>query len=114
MKLREASSPQEYLRNVITQWKAFKNSNGGLVKAIEAVLDENERLKKQIAKMRGGRNMRKVVYIAWKGLKGFFNNALEAITEPFVSLAVGLDESRRINEGGSWDKYWSKRNKKER
>ena len=31
-------------------------------------------------------------------------------TNPFIFLAVLLDESRRINEGGSWDKYWAKKN----
>ena len=29
---------------------------------------------------------------------------------PFVSIVVLLDESRSINEGGSWDKYWAKKN----
>ena len=32
------------------------------------------------------------------------------ITAPFISFAVSLDESRRINEDGSWDKYWAKKN----
>ena len=37
---------------------------------------------------------------------------IEAITAPFVSIAVLLDESRRINEDGSWDKYWSRKNRR--
>ena len=28
----------------------------------------------------------------------------EAITSPFISLAVMIDESKRINEDGSWDR----------
>jgi hypothetical protein len=36
----------------------------------------------------------------------------EAITLPFLSLAVGLDESRRQNIDGSWDKYWERKNRK--
>lgn len=37
----------------------------------------------------------------------------DAVTMPFTALAVALDESRRINEDGSWDKYWAKKNRKE-
>ena len=36
----------------------------------------------------------------------------EAITMPFLSLAVGLDESRRQNLDGSWDSYWERKNRK--
>lgn len=36
----------------------------------------------------------------------------EAITMPFLSIAVGLDESRRQNLDGSWDKYWERKNRK--
>ena len=36
----------------------------------------------------------------------------DAITAPFIALAVHLDESRRINEDGSWDKYHERRNSK--
>ena len=32
------------------------------------------------------------------------------ITASFVALAVHLDESRRINEDGSWDKYNRRQN----
>ena len=39
-------------------------------------------------------------------MKKVFN----AITSPFVSLAVLLDESRRANEDGLWDTYWAKKN----
>lgn len=43
-------------------------------------------------------------------MKNFFTNIIDAITTPFISIAVLLDESRRINEDGSWDKYWVKKN----
>lgn len=43
-----------------------------------------------------------------KALKKFF----EAIISPFVSVAVVLDESRRQNIDGSWDKYWERKNRK--
>lgn len=33
-----------------------------------------------------------------------------AIASPFIACAVLLDESRRINEDGSWDSYWAKKN----
>ena len=36
----------------------------------------------------------------------------DAITFPFISLAVMLDESKRINEDGSWNEYNRKRNEK--
>ncbi len=36
----------------------------------------------------------------------------DAISYPFIAWAVLLDESRRINEDGSWDKYWERKNKK--
>ena len=35
-----------------------------------------------------------------------------AIKSPFVAIAILLDESRRINEDGSWDSYWAKKNRK--
>ena len=39
---------------------------------------------------------------------------LEAIFDPFVSVAVMVDESKRINEDGSWDRYWERKNRKEK
>lgn len=33
-----------------------------------------------------------------------------AITLPFVSIAVLIDESKHTNEDGSWDKYWERKN----
>lgn len=36
------------------------------------------------------------------------------ITAPFIAVAVILDESRRTNEDGSWDKYWERKNRKDR
>jgi hypothetical protein len=46
-----------------------------------------------------------------KKLKEIIAKVLDAITTPFASFAVGLDESRRINENGTWDKYWARKNK---
>ena len=43
-------------------------------------------------------------------VKRFF----DAIISPFVSVACLIDESRRINEDGSWDKYWERKNRKKR
>ena len=37
-------------------------------------------------------------------------NLWHTITAPFICLAVTLDESKRINEDGRWDKYNAKRN----
>ncbi len=48
-----------------------------------------------------GKDMKKTV-------KKFF----EAITSPFIALAVNIAESREINEDGSWDKYWECKNRK--
>lgn len=36
----------------------------------------------------------------------------DAITGPFISIAVLLDESKRINEDGSWNEYHRKRNER--
>ena len=36
----------------------------------------------------------------------------DAITLPFISVAVMIDESKRINEGGSWNAHNRKRNEK--
>lgn len=32
------------------------------------------------------------------------------IISPFISVAVFLDEERRINEDGRYDEYWAKKN----
>lgn len=36
----------------------------------------------------------------------------DAITMPFISVAVMIYESKRINEDGSWNEYNRKRNEK--
>lgn len=36
----------------------------------------------------------------------------DIISAPFIAVAVLLDESRRQNLDGSWDKYWERKNKK--
>ena len=45
-------------------------------------------------------------------IKNFFVRLFEVITIPFISVAVMIDESRRQNLDGSWDKYWARRNAK--
>lgn len=37
-----------------------------------------------------------------------------AITYPFVCFLVLLDEDRRLNFDGYYDRYWEKKNAKER
>lgn len=44
----------------------------------------------------------------------FFKRLWTYISDSFVSVAVLMDESRHINEDGSYDKYWKRKNKKER
>ena len=41
-----------------------------------------------------------------------FKRIIDFITYPFVEISVMIDESRRINEDGSWDKYWERKNRK--
>lgn len=36
----------------------------------------------------------------------------EAIAYPFMSVAILIDEDRRQNLDGHWDKYWEKKNSK--
>lgn len=36
----------------------------------------------------------------------------DAITGPFVAVAVLIDESKRINEDGSWDRYHERKNRR--
>ena len=43
-----------------------------------------------------------------KALKKFFNY----MKDSFTACAVLLDESKRINEDGSWDGYWERKNRK--
>lgn len=42
----------------------------------------------------------------------FFKRIWDNITAPFISVAVLIDDSKRINEDGSWDKYWERKNKR--
>ena len=46
-------------------------------------------------------------------MKNLIFKLWDAITAPFVSIAVLIDESRRQNLDGSWDKYWERKNRKE-
>lgn len=43
-------------------------------------------------------------------MKKFVSKIWDAITMPFVSLAVLLDESRRQNLDGEWDSYHARQN----
>ena len=43
-----------------------------------------------------------------------FKKIWEAIISPFNSIAVLIDESRRINEDGSWDAYWERKNRRKK
>lgn len=45
-------------------------------------------------------------------MKKLFKRIWEAITEPFISIAVLIDESKRINEDGDWNEYHRKRNER--
>lgn len=45
-------------------------------------------------------------------MKKMFKKAIDCITAPFIAVAVLLDESRQINEDGSWDKYNERKNQK--
>lgn len=45
-----------------------------------------------------------------KRIKRFF----EAIISPFIAISVMIDESKRINEDGSWDSYWANKNAREK
>ena len=45
-------------------------------------------------------------------MKNFIKKLWNTITMPFVAIAVNIDESRRINEDGSWNKYWERKNHK--
>lgn len=42
----------------------------------------------------------------------FLKKIWDAITLPFISVAVMIDESKRINEDGSWNEYHRKRNER--
>lgn len=39
---------------------------------------------------------------------------LEAIAYPFIAFLVIVDETRRENLDGKYDKYWERKNRKER
>ena len=47
-----------------------------------------------------------------KSIKRIASAIASAIATPFTMIAVLIDDSRRINEDGSWDKYWARKNKK--
>lgn len=43
---------------------------------------------------------------------GKLKRFIENIAAPFIGFAVLIDESRRTNEDGTWDKYWERRARK--
>ena len=45
-------------------------------------------------------------------MKKMMKKIWDSICTPFISVACIIDESKRINEAGSWDKYWEKKNRK--
>lgn len=44
--------------------------------------------------------------------QNLFQRIWDAITFPFVSIAIVIDEDRRQNLDGQWDKYWERKNRK--
>lgn len=42
-------------------------------------------------------------------MKKMIKKIFYAVTFPFIALAVHIDESRRANEDGSWDKCFKKK-----
>ncbi len=45
-------------------------------------------------------------------MKKAFRMIWDFISCPFISVAVFLDEERRINEDGRYDKYWERKNRR--
>lgn len=45
-------------------------------------------------------------------MKKLMRKVFDIIFSPFVSIAVLIDESKRINEDGSWDEYHHKKNQR--
>ena len=45
-------------------------------------------------------------------MKKAVRKIFDVIASPFIALAVHIDESRRINEDGSWDKYNERKNRR--
>ena len=43
-------------------------------------------------------------------MKNRIKKIIDAIISPFVAFAVWLDDSKRYNEDGSWDRYHAKKN----
>lgn len=43
-------------------------------------------------------------------MKNFITRIGDAISYPFSFFAALLEESRNLNEDGSWDKYWARKN----
>lgn len=47
-------------------------------------------------------------------MKKMLKKLFYTLYSPLITLMVLIDESKSINEDGSWDAYHAKRNKKER
>ena len=43
-------------------------------------------------------------------MKKMIKRILDSITAPFVALVVHIGTSKEINEDGTWDKYFEKKN----
>ena len=52
----------------------------------------------------------------FKKIKTAFVNVVKEISfyvvTPFECIWIALEESREMNEDGSWDKYWERKNRK--
>ena len=48
----------------------------------------------------------------WRNFSSAVVNLVEGLASPFISVAVLIDESRRQNIDGSWDKYWERKNRR--
>lgn len=45
-------------------------------------------------------------------MKHYFTRIWDAISYPFLSIAILIDESRNQNLDGEWDGYWARKNEK--
>lgn len=49
----------------------------------------------------------------YRARTSIWRRIIDVITYPFAAISALIDESRRINEDGSWDKYNERRNRKQ-
>ena len=46
-------------------------------------------------------------------MKKILKKIWDTISEPFISCSVLIDETRRQNLDGRYDKYWARKNRKQ-